>query len=54
MLVFHGDQSNLHDVEMNANSDADSGVIDTSVDAPTVEEERQRDIGQQERGQQEG
>jgi hypothetical protein len=39
---------------MNANSDADSGVIDASVDAPTEEEERQRDIGQQERGQQEG
>jgi hypothetical protein len=37
---------------MNANSDADSSMIDTSVDASIVEEERQRDIGQQERGQQ--
>jgi hypothetical protein len=54
MLVFHRDQSNLHDVEMNTNSDADSSVIDTSVDAPTAGEERQRDIGQQERGQQDG
>jgi hypothetical protein len=39
---------------MNANSNADSGVVDAGVDAPTVEEERQWDIGQQERGQQEG
>jgi hypothetical protein len=37
---------------MNANSDTDFGVIETSADAPTVEE-GQRDIEQQERGQQE-
>jgi hypothetical protein len=54
MLVFHGDQSNLHDVEMNASPDTDSGVIDTSGDAPMVEGEGQRNIRQQERGQQEG
>ena len=30
--VFHGDQSNLHDVEMNANSDTDSGAVDTTVE----------------------
>jgi hypothetical protein len=45
-LVFHGDQSTLPDVEMNANSDADSGMIETSADAPTVEEERRQDIEQ--------
>ena len=50
MLVFHGDQSNLHDVEMNANSDADSGAVDITVE----EEEGQRDIERQERGPQEG
>ena len=40
----------MHDVEMNANSDADSGDVDTTI----AEEEGQLGIERQERGPQEG
>jgi hypothetical protein len=50
MLASSEGQSNLHDVEMDANSDADSGAVDTTVE----EEEGQQGIERQERGPQEG
>jgi hypothetical protein len=51
MLASSEGQSNLHDVEMDANSDADSGAVDTTVEE---EEEGQQGIERQERGPQEG
>ena len=53
MLVSHGGQSNLRDVEMNANSDADSGAVDTTVEEGEGEGEGQRGIERQERRPQE-
>jgi hypothetical protein len=55
MLASSEGQSNLHDVEMDANSDADSGAVDTTVEEEEEEEEEgQQGIERQERGPQEG